>query len=536
MAVPSCLRPLPNAFALVTALFLGLNYFSPFADLDFAWQIRTGELIVGSGSLRPPESFSYTIAGTSIPDFEWLYEVILWAVWSTLGVGGLKLLQTALVFTPLLLLAWRLRTAGVRWHGIALSLLTAVVVLLPGWNLRPLYCTTIGLLLLTGLLHDHCTGKRPLPWWLPLVMLLWSNLHPGVILGQAILAGAIAWEWLNRRVGLNTPLDAARLRRLAVVGGAGLAATFLAPDPLERFLYPFKPELAHPIMRIFVEMRPLYTVLSKSPLSALIPYVVAALVAVTVILRFRAYRLWEVATLVGLAGLANVAVRSLQDWLFIMLALGVPHLAVLLRAAAARRRRAPAALLLRLDRTCKRMLNSRLLRFQPLWAAAALLALAAVSLLPPLARRLPIRDGDQWPTAAVDRIEQLGLSGRFFGPPDYGAYLTWRLGGRALIYTDTRGFFFPPVLLEDSHFIPQLGPDWRRRLDRVLDEYGTDYFLLEAHGPRGELWRRLQPHLDSGPLYCDGLSVLLTAAQVRAGVARLEAATAQATSPLRRPR
>src|SRR5262249_46599116 len=153
--------------------------------------------------------------------------------------------------TPLLLLAWRLRTAGVRWHGIALALLTAVVALSPAWNLRPLSCTTIGLLLVVGLLHDHCTRKRPLPWGVPLFMLLWGNLHPGVILGQAILVGAIAWEWLNRWARLNAPLDITQLRRLTIVGGLGLAATFIAPDPLERLLYPFKPELAHPIMRIF---------------------------------------------------------------------------------------------------------------------------------------------------------------------------------------------------------------------------------------------------------------------------------------------
>src|SRR5437764_1453111 len=66
---------LPNGFSLVAAVFLLVNYFSPFGDLDFAWQIRTGERIVATGSLRPPDAFTYTIAGTAVPDFEWLYEV-----------------------------------------------------------------------------------------------------------------------------------------------------------------------------------------------------------------------------------------------------------------------------------------------------------------------------------------------------------------------------------------------------------------------------------------------------------------------------
>jgi len=31
----------------------------------------------------------------------------------------------------------------------------------------------------------------------PLLMLVWGNTHPGIITGQGLLAGAIAWEWLN---------------------------------------------------------------------------------------------------------------------------------------------------------------------------------------------------------------------------------------------------------------------------------------------------------------------------------------------------
>jgi hypothetical protein len=515
---------LPNVATALALALIAANYFNPFADLDFAWQIRTGELIVATGNLRPPESFTYTIAGADIPDFEWLYEVLLYGIWTAFGHGGLKLLRTLLVVAPLLLVAWRLRRGGVRWHGVALTLLAAAVIVSPAWNLRPMYCTTIGLLVTLGCLHDHCTGRRPLPWWLPLVLLLWSNLHPGVILGQGVLAGAIAWEWLNRRVRLNAPLEPAALWRLTLIGGLGLAATFVAPDPIERLLYPFRPELAHPIQRVFAEMQPLYACFSRAPLTVAGAYLVGALVALTVLLRFRAYRLWEVATLVGLAGLANLASRSMQDWVLVSLALGVPHLIVLLHQAAARRRARPwVGPLVRLERTAKRLLDSPLFRPQPAWLVGAVAVLAVVSLLPPLGRAMPVQEARTWPSAAVDQAERLALEGRFFGPPDYGAYLTWRLPGKVRTYTDTRGFFFPPHLLEDSHFVPQLGPEWRRRLDRILDEYRTDYFLLETTGPRGELWRRLQLLLAGPPLHCDDTSVLLTAAQVRAGVARLDA-------------
>src|ERR1700730_11878269 len=104
---------LPNLLSLLLIGLVGLTYFAPFSDLDFAWQIRTGERIVQTGSLHPAESFSYTIAGDQIPDFEWLYEVILYFVYSGFGFGGLKFLRIVLVATPLILVALYLRRQGV---------------------------------------------------------------------------------------------------------------------------------------------------------------------------------------------------------------------------------------------------------------------------------------------------------------------------------------------------------------------------------------------------------------------------------------
>src|SRR5437660_10560431 len=99
----------PNLFSIFLIVLLATNYFVPFADLDFTWQIRTGAQIVHTGQLRPVESFTYTLAGQQVPEFEGLYELILYAVWSGLGFGRLKLLKTIAVATPLLLLALLLR-------------------------------------------------------------------------------------------------------------------------------------------------------------------------------------------------------------------------------------------------------------------------------------------------------------------------------------------------------------------------------------------------------------------------------------------
>jgi hypothetical protein len=148
--------------------------------------------------------------------------------------------------------------------------------------------------------------------------------------------------------------------------------------------------------------------------------------------------------------------------------------------------------------------------------------LLAITLVPPLSRRLPGQESAEWPVAALDHVERTGITGNFFTPPDYGAYVGWRLKERGKTYMDTRGFFFPPSLVEDSHYLPSMGPRWRERLDRALDDYPTDYFLLETWGVRGALWKALQPHIDE-PLYRDDKTVLLSAAQVRQALPALDA-------------
>ncbi len=522
--IKSILKRLPNAFSVSAIVLMVALYLIPFGDLDFAILIRLGELIITTGHLHPPESFSYTIAGTGTPDFEWLFELAVWGVWEVFGFGGLKWLKVVLVGVTLGLLAGRLYAEGVRWHGIAVSLIVAVFLLAPSWNLRPLYFTTIGLLLLAWCLHDHCLGKRPLPWWLPLYMALWANIHPGVITGQALLLGAIVWEWLNRWIKLNSPLDVGQCWRLTGIGFLGIAATFLGPDPVRRMLLPFESQVRSPIMRIYEEMRPLYQAAFEPPYLLCLAYVLALIVLITVIFRFRQYRLWEIALLVGTAGLANLAIRSLQDWVLVMLSLGVPHLARLLRHWSKEgRRRWWVALLLRMDRTCKRLFLSPVFRFQWRPLAGAFLILTVVSLIPPLGKDMPIQARERDPVQTIQWIQENGLPAekpwKIFSSPDFGSYLIWKLYPNVRCYVDTRGFSYPSKLTADGHFIPMMGPDWQSRLKDVLDGE-TEYFLLETTGPRGSLWHNLKRHKVI-PLYEGERAVLLTAVEMRQGFHKL---------------
>src|SRR5262249_13872928 len=177
--------------------------------------------------------------------------------------------------------------------------------------------------------------------------------------------------------------------------------------------------------------------------------------------------------------------RSAQDFLLIWLAVGVPHLVALYREAGPRR--VPRSLW-RLERSTKRTLSAPAFRFQPGWVAGLLLLLGVVS----LSNVVPRPHGVGWPVAAVGFMERERLKGNCFAHPHMGAYLVWRLGPeRVRCHADTRGFFFPPEVLEDGVAILRMEGDWEERLRRVLNR-GTDWFLLPVQGPDSVLWQALR--------------------------------------------
>ena len=110
-----------------------------------------------------------------------------------------------------------------------------------------------------------------------------------------------------------------------------------------------------------------------------------------------------------------------------------------------------------------------------------------------------------------------------FSGSNEGTYLIWRMAGQARVYSDTRGFYYPGELLDDSFNLPQGDDAWPDRLHRTLQN-GSAYFLLPASAG---LWTKLQPHI-ARPLYADAKYVILSAEQIRDAAGKVEQLTLSA--------
>src|SRR4030042_4468276 len=59
-----------------------------FTDPDFWWHLRTGQLIVDTGSIPKADPFSYTAAGSPWIAHEWLSDLLIYGIESNVGYWG----------------------------------------------------------------------------------------------------------------------------------------------------------------------------------------------------------------------------------------------------------------------------------------------------------------------------------------------------------------------------------------------------------------------------------------------------------------
>ena len=171
----TCLVLLTLAYALLAGL-------KTVVDFDLGWQMAAGRYLLAHHAIPRTELFSYTAHGT-----EWIYPVLSGVVFYLLHqMGGYAAISwfcaLACVATAAVLIYKR------NLWAVVLALL-AVPVLSSEIMPRASLFTILLFTCFARILVDHFEGRRSPLWLLPLLMVLWVNLHTGFIAG-CVLAGA----------------------------------------------------------------------------------------------------------------------------------------------------------------------------------------------------------------------------------------------------------------------------------------------------------------------------------------------------------
>src|ERR1041385_2187540 len=193
---------LPNFLAavftvtLLQVLFLSAGIPRLFHDSDTGWHVRNGETILSSRSVPRADAFSYTRSGESWISWEWLSDTIFGASHRVAGLSGVALLSTALIaFTAYGATRLTLSLGGNLFFTAAGTILLLGVTSMH-WLARPhLFSWILALVFLSVAECERQKTTRTL-WTLPVVALIWANMHASFLLGPAILFIYAVGEWI----------------------------------------------------------------------------------------------------------------------------------------------------------------------------------------------------------------------------------------------------------------------------------------------------------------------------------------------------
>ena len=226
-------------------------------DADFWWHLETGNWIVENFSIPKTDPFSQTKFGEPWIAHEWLSEVIFYGIFKIGGLGLLSILFS-IVITASFALSYS-RSDGKPYLAGFVTILGALASA-PLWGVRP---QMISLLFFSGFLllldkYTRTSNKRYL-YFLPVIMLLWVNLHAGYMLGPAVILIYIAGSCaeavvavLNKEKPSWTDLKAKVLPELIILVLC-LVASMANPNGLKILIYPFQTLSSNAMMSMIVE-------------------------------------------------------------------------------------------------------------------------------------------------------------------------------------------------------------------------------------------------------------------------------------------
>lgn len=169
-----------GVFAIATTI--------PSGDPDTYWHLASGRWMLQHGELIRSDSFSSTARDVPYSVGEWLGQLVWYSAYAFGGWQGLSVLRALIVAVAAYFATHATLLAQPRpLHALA-PLLAALVISKTIWTDRPqLFTLALFAVFFFVLLRAHLgLGSRAL-WVLPVLTLVWTNLHGGYALGLALI-------------------------------------------------------------------------------------------------------------------------------------------------------------------------------------------------------------------------------------------------------------------------------------------------------------------------------------------------------------
>jgi hypothetical protein len=462
------IRPQISIVLLFFVLLLALSLQNRVIDADYWWHLRTGQWIVEEGRIPYTDPFSYTMQGQPWIAHSWLADIGMYLLDRYVGPSSLLLVRSLLQVGTWALLFMMLWERWPRLWGTLLLLLVAFMSSARFWLARPNTASLVLTVLLLYLWSLYKWHGRDRLWLLPLLFVLWANLHSGWIYGLFLLGALFVGEALAGRFWPDAfPLERKRWLRFGLFSLLCVPAVVINPYGPRLLLYPFTYYLGGITQHtnyVAEWLSPNF----HEPSNLLFALLLLALVAALAWRRgtIAPAEMLVVLLFVGLA-LSSVRAAGIAIPLVTWSIAGVMGAGVATRSSPARRGAwlPPSRTLI------------------GLWYGGTLLLvlllLAAIGVEYTIwGRSNGFRGEDMAPRDAVTALAQLDGQ-HMFNSYNWGGYIIWRLYPEQRVFVDGRADLYGDALFTQYMEVWKAGPNWAQ----VLTAYQVDAVICERQGP-----------------------------------------------------
>jgi len=454
-------------YILFAAIFWGIASTGPIllnSDGDLPRHLLVGKLIRDTREVHLTDILSFrTVGFPSIPH-EWLSQVIFSAFYDLLGLGGVVFLTALIVTTVWAIIYYdALRRSNSLIAALVftgLGVCASLIHVLPRPHLFSYLFTTLWILVLEQILKD-----KPHRWWLlPVLMLVWVNLHGMFVLGIVI--------WIIYLIGdlFENPskswLTSSKTKSMLTGGALSIIATVLSPSGVGIW-----EAIASLGGNTYIKSRIPEYQSANFQIPETWPFILILLLAVASFSRSTAKTPWRYVFLVtAFAGVALYSSRMLPLFAIVSVPIVAQAFTGWLKEDFPTHR----------IWTIETNLNTTNQSSNGwIWVFAVILAVALLFKF-----NIPIDAGNKgnafssqfFPVEAVTWLESHPQSGHVFNEFDWGGYMLLKLWPAHPIFMDGHTHIYGEKLTREYEQVVTLSDNW----ESILDKYQVTWAIVRA--------------------------------------------------------
>ncbi len=471
----------------------------PIEDPDFFWHIATGKWIVNNMALPADDPFAYTTPkdlGSRehfILTSYWLTQVIYYLIYSISGFNGITILK---IFLGIAILFFIYIIGKRADRVILLSLIALAAMSL--FHLypmeRPQVFSFLFFAILIYILEKAKEGKYNI-FYLPLLMLIWSNMHGGHLIGQVVIVLYLFAETVTTQFSITKKNINVSFKRFLLICSLGLIASLLNPNTYKAAIGLLgTDEFASEITEYLSSIVYFRATFDKA---ILIYWIILLLSILTMTYKIfkKGINLTDLLMLAGLGYFSFFQIRHIA--FFVIWA--VPFIVISLRDFGKKDMLRLISILLSitffiflilLPREFMRLKNNINLFSTGRWVI------------------------DNYPEMAASFIKKKNIKGNMYNDYDWGGYLIWALYPGKKVFVDGRGLHYPAfkdaMTIANGIIEPIImdNPAWKATYEMYGIKYVITPFYNQLSGSIQELVTKLLDDNDWAPVFIYGNSVI----------------------------